>query len=348
MTGLASPGLRVMQVMAGAPHGGAEAFFSRLVPALAGAGLDQRVVIRRDPGRAALLRVAGIEPVQLRFGDWLDPWTGMAMRREIQRYRPRIVLSWMSRATRFVPKGDFVHIGRLGGYYDVKYYRRCHHLIANTQNVADYLRERGWPPERLHLARNFAATESAAPAARPSLGTPANAPVVLALGRLHRNKAFDVLIAAMAQVPGAFLWLAGEGEERADLERLAASFGIADRLRFLGWRDDTGALYAAADVVVVPAREEPLGNVVIEAWARDRPVIAAASRGPAELITSEENGLLVPIEDSVGLATALRRLIGDAHLRRRLAAGGRAAYERAFTESAAVRRYLDLFQRLAA
>jgi len=99
-----------MQIMAGASRGGAEAFFTRLVPALARAGVEQRVVIRREPARAARLRAGHIDPVEFRFGGPLDVLTRLSLRAELRRYRPRIVLTWMSRATSAVPRGDFVHV----------------------------------------------------------------------------------------------------------------------------------------------------------------------------------------------------------------------------------------------
>jgi glycosyltransferase involved in cell wall biosynthesis len=165
----------------------------------------------------------------------------------------------------------------------------------------------------------------------------------LALGRLHENKGFDVLLAALARVPDLHLWLAGEGPLRGDLESQAAALGVAGRVRFLGWRDDVPALLAAADFLVSSSRHEPLGNVVIEAWAAERAVIATASAGPRELIRDGESGLLAPIEDAAALAAALARLAADPALRARLAAGGHAAYAAQFTESAVVRRYQDFF-----
>ena len=91
--------------------------------------------------------------------------------------------------------------------------------------------------------------------------------------------------------------IAGEGPERAALLELARREGVADRLHLPGWRTDTAALLAAADLLVCPSRHEPLGNVVIEAWSARRPVVAAAAEGPRELISSGRDGLLVPPED---------------------------------------------------
>ncbi len=338
--------MRVLQAMAGGEYGGAEAFFSRLVLALKRAGLEQRVVIRRHPRRAAILSDGGVDPVELPFGGPLDVRTPFALRREIKHFRPAVVVTWMNRATRQCPRGDFVHVGRLGGYYDLRYYRGCDHLIANTEDIVEYLAKSGWPEDRAHYLPNFASQEKAPPVSRGALFTPPRAPVLLALGRLHENKAFDVLLTAVAQVPDVYLWLAGEGPLRGELEGLAQHLAVKPRVRFMGWREDTAALFAAADIFVCPSRREPLGNVVIEAWAQGVPVIAADSLGPGTLIEHMETGVLTPVDDAAALANAIRAVVDDEALRTRLAANGRAAYEARFTEAAGVQGYLEFFERV--
>ncbi len=339
--------MRLLQAMAGARHGGAEAFFVRLAIALHRAGQEQRVLIRADTERAAALRRGGIEPLQLPFGGWLDIATRLGLRRAVAQYRPQVVLTWMNRATRLCPRGDFVHVARLGGYYDLKYYRRCDHLIANTRDIAAYIVRQGWPEDRVRYLPNFVAMAPAAPVARASLATPEEAPLALALGRLHPNKGFDTLLAALTRLPEVHLWLAGEGDQRDMLERQAQSLGVAARVRFLGWRQDTAALLAAADLLVCPSRHEPLGNVVIEAWAAGRPVVATASEGPRALIRQDETGLLVPVDDADALAAALGRLAGDPALRARLAQAGRAACEAEYSEPRVVGLYRDFLAEVA-
>ncbi len=339
--------MRLLQAMAGARHGGAEAFFVRLAIALSRAGQEQRVLIRSDAERAAALRQGGIEPLQLPFGGWLDIATRRGFRRAVAQYRPQVVLTWMNRATRLCPRGDFVHVARLGGYYDLKYYRRCDHLIANTPDIAAYLVRQGWPQERVRYLPNFVAAAAAAPVARASLATPEAAPLALALGRLHPNKGFDTLLAALRLLPEIYLWLAGEGGQREMLERQARLLGIAERVRFLGWREDTAALLAAADFLVCPSRHEPLGNVVIEAWAAGRAVAATASEGPSALIQENETGLLVAVDDAEALAAAMAWLARDPALRARLAAAGRAAYEADYSEPRVVALYREFLAEVA-
>jgi glycosyltransferase involved in cell wall biosynthesis len=171
-------------------------------------------------------------------------------------------------------------------------------------------------------------------------------PLLLALGRLHPNKAFDVLLRALADLPDAVLWLGGDGPERAALAALAGTLGVTERVRFLGWRQDTAPLYAAADVVVVPSRHEPLGNVVLEGWARRRPVVAAASAGPAALIADGISGRLVPVDDASALSSALAQLLADPAAAARLAVGGEAAWQAGYTEAAVRDRYLEFFRRV--
>lgn len=340
--------LRLLQAIAGAPHGGAETFFLRLAAAFERRGaVDQRVLIRRDAARAERLRAAGVGVGELAFGGRFDLRTRLAFRREITAWRPDVVLTWMSRASLLCPRGDFVHVGRLGGYYDLKYYRRCDHLIGNTRLLVDWAARRGWPRERMHYLPNFVPDMAAAtPLDRSLLATPEAAPLALALGRLHPNKGFDLLLEALAAAPQVHLWIAGEGALRRPLEKLVARLGLARRVRLLGWREDVPALLASADFLVCPSRHEPLGNVVLEAWAARLPVVATASDGPRELIEEEESGLLVPHSDACALARAMARLADDPTLRARLAAGGRRAFEAGFAETKVVDRYRDFFDRI--
>jgi glycosyltransferase involved in cell wall biosynthesis len=332
--------MRLLQAMAGADRGGAEGFFERLTCALQRTGIEQRVLIRNNPRRAKLLRAAGVDTTELPFGGALDIATRLGFRKAAGAFKPDVVLTWMNRASKFCPKGDYVRVGRLGGYYDLKYYRGFDHLVGNTQDICNWIMGQGWSRERVHYLPNFVDCAKAEPVARPE------GKLILALGRLHGNKAFDVLIKAMPAIPGAQLWLAGEGPLRAELEQLAASLGVAGRVRFLGWREDVAALMAAADIFVCPSRHEPLGNVVIEAWAQGLPVVATASEGPRQLITPGLDGLLTPVDDPVALAAAITDVAEDADLAARLGTGGRAAYERDFTEAAVVARYLAFFDKV--
>ena len=341
---------RLLQAIAGARHGGAETFFVRLADALQRAGENQRVPIRRDPCRARRLRDGGVAVVELGFGGVFDLATRFAFRREIARWRPTIVLSWMNRATRLCPRGDFVHVGRLGGYYDLKYYRHCDHLIANTRAIVDYAAAAGWPRDRIDYLPNFVPDQRGA--ARQRAAPPAGNPLAIALGRLHGNKGFELLLDALAATRRVELWIAGDGPLRARLERMALRLGIARRVAFLGWRDDLPALLARADLLICPSLLEPLGNVVIEAWSAGLPVVATASDGPAALIRDGETGILVPLPQQRGggpaaLALAIERLCGDAALRLRLAEAGRRAFEAEFTENAVVAHYRRFFARIA-
>jgi glycosyltransferase involved in cell wall biosynthesis len=335
-------------IMAGAHHGGAETFFVRLCAALAGAGEEVLAVIRRDADRAAALRRAGLAPVQLGFGGPFDLLTRPRLARALARFTPRVAMAWMNRAARFTPPGPWVRVGRLGGYYDLRYYAGFDHLVGNTQGIVDWIARQGWPRARVHHLPNFAPDLAGIPPAdRASLGVPDDAFLALGMGRLHPNKGFDVLIEALAHLPEVVVAIAGEGEERAALAALAARRGVAGRVRFLGWRDDQGALLAACDLFVCPSRHEPLGNVVLEAWSAARPVVAAAAVGPSELIEHGVTGLLVPVDDARALADAIAALREERLRARALAEAGRAAFRREHAEAPVLARWRAFLAEMA-
>ena len=336
--------MRVLHLLGTAGEGGAETYFVDLLGALARAGLPQAAAIRPNANREAALEAAHVPTGVFRFGGPIDILTkpkvaGFAVKNDV-----KLALAWMNRAARHTPRGPWARIGRLGGYYNLKYYRGFDELVANTEDIAEWIVAQGWPAGRVRCIPNFAAAPpDAAPADRAALNTPAEAPLLLSMGRLHEAKAHDVTLQALVTIPDAVLWIAGVGPLEAKLKAMAAALGVADRVRFLGWRTDASALYRAADVCVFPSRYEPLGNVVIQAWAHGLPVVAAASQGPAALIHDGEDGILTPVDDADALAANIRRLLNDPTLRAELARAGLERVEGEFSETAVVAQWRSLF-----
>lgn len=336
--------MSVLHLLGTAGDGGAETYFVHLVEALARAGVAEAAAIRRHPEREARLQAAGVPVRALPFGGPIDIITRPAVAGFAAVHGTKAALAWMNRAARHTPRGPWARIGRLGGYYNLKYYKGFDHLVANTEDIADWIVGQGWPAGRVTCIPNFAAAPPDVPAVdRASLDTPDGVPLLLAMGRLHEAKAHDVSLQALAQIPEAFLWIAGAGPQEAKLQGLATALGVQDRVRFLGWRTDASALYRAADVCVFPSRYEPLGNVVIQAWAHGLPVVAAESQGPKALIRPGKDGLLAPVDDADALASAVRHVLADRSLAARMAKAGAARVAADFSEAAVVGRWKTLF-----
>jgi glycosyltransferase involved in cell wall biosynthesis len=314
--------MSVLQLLGSAGDGGAETYFMALTQALAQDGLAQACAIRAHAGRETQLTALHIPTQALPFGGPLDLVTRGAVARLGKDRGAKALIAWMNRAASFSPKGPWGRIGRLGGYYDLKYYRGFDALVANTRDIQAWIVREGWPAERVRYIPNFAEPGPEPAAARADLETPDSAPLFLSMGRLHDSKAHDVSLKALARLPEAYLWIAGSGPLESELKALAAQLGVAERVRFLGWRSDASALYRAADACLFPSRFEPLGNVVIQAWAHGLPIVAAASQGPSDLIANEVDGLLVAVDDDRALAEAAERLIAEPGLGARLAQAG--------------------------
>lgn len=148
--------------------------------------------------------------------------------------------------------------------------------------------------------------------------------VFLAVGRLHPQKGFDLLIEAFSKVlssfPEAKLVLLGEGAERVNLSHLARELSVAERVLMPGRAGNIGEWYARADIFVFSSRYEGFGNALVEACASGCACISFDCEvGPAEVITDGQNGLLVPPGNVSKLAEAMSSLAGDSSLRARLA-----------------------------
>lgn len=335
--------MSILHLLGSSADGGAETYFVDLTTALGRAGVATTCAVRAHPGRELALAQHGIVARRLSFGGPLDIFSRLSAAAFARRTNASALVAWMNRAARHTPAGRWKRIGRLGGYYKLRNYAGFDMLVANTRDIAAWIIGQGWPPEKVRYIPNFAAAKDSVAQDRAALDTPSDAPLLLALGRLHKVKAHDIALEALAQIPGAYLWIAGTGPLEAELRALAQTLGVADRVRFLGWREDAGALYTAADLCLFPSRYEPLGNVVIQAWAHGLPVVAAASKGPAALIVDGEDGLLVPVDDAPALAVAAKRLLANPALRQSMVEAGGRRVGQEFSEAAVVAQWQALF-----
>ncbi|WP_103019753.1 glycosyltransferase family 4 protein [Salinibacter altiplanensis] len=210
-------------------------------------------------------------------------------------------------------------------------------LLPVSRYTARLLRDRGVPPNRLHVVPNGTNPTRFRPhggtAVRDRLGV-GERPMLLTVGRLVPRKGVDTVLRALprlaASVPTVQYVVAGTGPDRDRLERLALRQGVRDWVHFVGHvADETLPLYySAADLFVMPAREAPpnvegFGLVFLEANACGTAVVGARSGGVPDAIVNGETGLLVPPSDPRALAGALTDLLQDPARRNRLSRQGR-------------------------
>ncbi len=200
--------------------------------------------------------------------------------------------------------------------------------------------------------RDFAPIPAqAAVALRRELGIAPGRPLVGAIGRLHPEKGLLHLLEAVPEVvravPDAVFLVVGDGPQRDELHAQARRLGLGDHVVFHGFRTDVAALLSILDVVAVPSLTEGFPNLVLEAMAVGRALVASDVEGISEILVHDETGWLVPPRDSAGLAAAIVRLLRRPEARERL---GRNAHEAAkrFDLRAYVRVLEDTWVQVAA
>lgn len=306
---------RVLHIHFG-KEGGAERFFVNLAQALAERGVDQRFVIR--PNRSWDAEVAALGPVIRNNFSRISPMALLAhlqTERLVRRWKPQAVMAWMPRAGRLLHAWPgVVKLARMGDFPDnLKHFGHCDVLVGNLPGIAQRCHDLGWPKPVLTIS-NFPRDIEPIPVDRAALSTPADAFVVAASGRFVPRKGFDVLVRAVAQVPEAYLWLLGDGEQRSALEGLARDLGILDRVRFTGWVAEPMHHIAAANAFVMPSRHEPLGNTLLEAWQAGVPSVSTRSEGPDWYMRDGIDGIITAIDDHAAIAEALLRIRDDSLL----------------------------------
>lgn len=207
-------------------------------------------------------------------------------------------------------------VGRVWGGLRRRTYGLAAALVVQTESIA---REYGW----LRRARVAVIPNAVLPAVAKGPTKMFSGPAVVGMGRLHEQKGFDLLLKAFSVVAEDFpewkLVVFGEGPRRGALERLARELGLLRRADFAGRTPTPHADLSQGDIFAFPSRFEGFPNALCEAMAVGLPCVAAdCPGGPGDLIEDGKNGLLVPANDAEAFAGALKRLMGDKELRRRL------------------------------
>jgi L-malate glycosyltransferase len=351
-----------LHIIGSVPSGGAERFYSRLVCSLAEAG--HRTLAVNQAGSAVSQQIGAVanqEHVRMR-GVW-DRFARWRLARLVDKTRPKIVQTYMGRATRIYrtpSDSSAVHVARLGGFYEVGAYKHAHAWVGNSKGICDHLVRGGMPASQVFHIGNFVDMhEDLEPQSRDQVraahGLKDSEFVVLFVGRLSHNKGVPDLLQAVALLPSEVagrpvkVLLAGDGPERGRLEKLAAELGISERLVFTGWIDDPALCYGSADLFVCPSVHEPLGNVVLEAWSHRLPVVSTRSQGPSEYMHDGEDGWMVPIGDPGAMASAIvDALAASDATRRAMGEAGRAQVEQHHSRDGVTAQYLELYASLSA
>jgi glycosyltransferase involved in cell wall biosynthesis len=329
--------------------GGAERFFVRLTAALARRGVEQIAFIRKDrPWRDDLAKHCDVREMTFSRSHLKRHVIRWNIARQIHSFGARATMGWMSPASKWMPKPgpNMRTFLRLGDWPDGFHtYGNVQDLIGNTPEIIRQAIEMGWPTERAHVISNFVDPLPAdlKPVNRADYNTPKDATVLIHLGRFVERKRFDLAIQTVAGLPeSVHAWLIGDGELMADMKELAASLGVQDRVHFLGWQRDPSPFLKAADILLCPTDEEPLGNVVLEGWNANLPVVATASPGPSWLIDHGKTGLLSPCGDVDRLVGSVKQLLSKPDQESALVEGGKSRLEGQLSEDAICKTYSTL------
>jgi glycosyltransferase involved in cell wall biosynthesis len=222
--------------------------------------------------------------------------------------------------------------------------------IAVSEDTSQRLQDLfGWPREKIAVVHNGVPLPPKPVPVDPDLRAELvheDRAVLLVPARLDPLKGHEILFEAVRSLERVQVILAGDGQERTRLERLADELGLSARVTFLGFRDDMPRLLACADVVVLPSLREGLPLALLEAMATGKPVVATAIGGTDEAVEDGITGFLVPPGDAGALAAAVERALDDPAEAQRRAAAGAERVASLFTADQMVKRTEALYEEL--
>ena len=297
------------------------------------------------------LRDAGVEARVLPVGGARDIAAALRIASAVRAQRPAILhlhaggraRLWPLRAARGAKVVAHLHAVRGEDGVPLQLdalLRRADAVIATSAAIA----AEAWVAATVvHPGVSIPAQAATRPDGPPAIGT---------VGRLEPVKGLETLLEAFSALapahPDLRLEIAGRGSCEPELRASAARMGLADRVDFLGWREDVAALHARWRMFAQPSRHEGFGLAALEAMASGLPVVASATGGLPELVEDGRTGLLAPAGDATALARQLDRLLTDDRLRERLGAAGRQRAAERFGVAAMVAGIEAVYARLLA
>jgi glycosyltransferase involved in cell wall biosynthesis len=337
----------ILHAMLGAAFGGLEQVFLDYQPILDQIAHEHGgacVALVRRGGEAARRAAARGDRLDYAsaFSDW-DPVSLASVRAVVARHRPGLGVAHGQRAYRLLARALPAKIPIVAVIhkpsFDVDLTRTTY--ICVGAHLAEAVRARGVAPERVRVVPNAVALDG--PRARPRASD--RAPVIVAGGRLHEKKGFDILVRAVAELRvrgiAAECRIAGDGPERGRLDALIAELGVADQVTLAGWTEDLPGFLAQGAVFAFPSYQEGFPLVLLQAMAAGLPIVSSAIDGPNEMLAQDESGLLVAAGDPRALADALVALLADPARAARLGAAARGVVERDFGPEALARRLAE-------
>ncbi len=243
-------------------------------------------------------------------------------------------------------------------YYKIDRFcmKRYEEVICVSQDLHDRCVESGVTADRLHQIDNAIVLDdySTAPPTlmdKARFGFDSQRFLVGAVGRLSEEKGFQHLINATANLIHSghqmCLVIAGEGHLRNQLQQQIDDLELQDHIRLCGFLPDPRELYRAIDLFVLSSLREGLPNVVLEAMASQRAVVATNCNGIPNLVQHQQNGLVVPIDNENALHDAMQRCVMSEDLRSHLAAAGRQTIERRFSFDRRMKKIVDVYRGLS-
>ena len=351
--------------------GGAEQHLLQLLPALRERGVDARFLSLDGGGDGELfhdaLDEAGVPWSRVRCGLDVSPRLAAAVVRAVAREQPDLLHTHMVHAdvygsiaatARRLPfvstrhNDDRYLLGPFR-YVDRLFARNARAIVAISDAVRAFHIRAGFPPEKLVTVR-YGLDE---PPARPSVptpeaaGIPADAPLVLAVGRYIAQKDHATLVEAFARVHAehedARLAILGWGPLEAETRARAAALGVGDAVLLTG-RVEPAAWLDRADVFAHTSRWEGFGIVLLEAMLAGLPVVATRASAVPEIVVDGETGTLVEPGDAEAAATAIAELLASPQRRADYGAAGRRRAQADFSVARMTTRTLDVYERALA
>lgn len=248
------------------------------------------------------------------LGKW-DIFAKLKIAKALKDFKAEIVIAHGNRPTQLARRAANSANAKLVSVahnYKIKPLLKAEYIFSITKDLKNFISKKGFSEEKIFVVPNMLEFDES----EFSYRTQKQFPTIGVMARFVKKKGVDVFLKALAGLKSKhvpfFAIIAGDGEERDNLQKMRDELKLNSQVRFIGWaKDKKKDFYDKIDIFCLPSHHEPFGIVLLEAMLAGKPIVTTASEGPLEIIDNKKDGNMVPTDHAGELALALEELIKD-------------------------------------
>ncbi len=314
---------------------------SDLVCALKSQGVDQRIFCNKENSK---ILFSGIQTSVIQFNKNIFGFTSKSS--VVEKYKPDLIITWGLPAREFIGDAKSLHISFVESISDMQSFDNCDYIFTNSESILHFLKSNGWSGNKSFYLPPFVSEKTSAGIAKKNLYIPERSKVIFSSAGFYNAINFTPLFYAVSSIPELYLILSGHGTDMKEISDIAMEIGVKPRIRFVELSENVPSLIRISEFSIFPFFDIEIQKSIITSFQNKSLVITEKNYLTSEIVSDKENAIILHSNNYSNIADVIQTNLTDKLLHREIVENARKDYEEKYSETAAIKQYLDVFKNL--